>query len=346
MKGGRGKLQVLTTIPGHPDKFWGRSTTLAHAWCAPLLYGRLPLWRRHAMALTVALRMICLRHRFDVVVVDGGPIGQWFTWLQSLLVFGRRPTLMIDCLWYVDSNPLIQTIKRFHKRLSALSVDRFLVWARHEIADYSQEFGIPERKFAYVPFHFTLEDYAFDVHDDGFVFAGGNGDRDYRVLVEAVRGTEIPVFIATTDSTLLAGVKIPSNVTVRGVSHEEFRERMAGCTIVVVPMRGGLLHSGGQQTFLNSMYLGKPTVVVGPQVADGYIEDGINGRVVNYGEVKGLRDVLCELWRSAELRERLGQAGRIYASSRSTQIFMREIYSHAEKLVRLAQKGGGLPLQR
>lgn len=330
-------MKVLTTIPGHPEKFWGSRTTLVDARCVPLLFERMGALRRHALGLAVALKMLRLRGRFDVVVVEGGPAGQWFTWLQSLIPFGRRPTVMMDCLWYVDANPAVQALKRLHKRLSAMSVDRFLVWARHEVRDYAEEFGIPESKFAYVPFHITLEDYAFDIRDDGYVFAGGNGDRDYKVLVEAVRGTDIPVFIATTDRSLLAGMDIPPNVTVKGVSHEEFRECMAACTIAVVPMRGGLLHSGGQQTFLNSMFLGKPTVVVGARVADGYIEDGVNGRVVDYGDVQGLRETLRELWDSEQLRTRLGQAGRDFADTRTTQTFMREIHDHAGELHRRSQ---------
>jgi glycosyltransferase involved in cell wall biosynthesis len=327
-----GKMRVLTTIPGRPEKFWGMNTTLADRRCARLLHARMHPVHRHVLALIVAVKMLVTRRDFDVLVVDGGPIGQWFTWLQSLLYFGRKPTLMIDCLWYVDSNSLVQRLKRLHKKLSALSVDRFLVWARHEIRDYSREFGISESKFAYVPFHITLEDYSFEEKDEEYVFAGGNGDRDYRVLVDAAQGTDIPVFIATTDMNLLAGATIPPNVTVRGVTHEEFRQRMAECRIAVVPMRGGLLHSGGQQTFLNSMYLGKPTVVVGTRVAEGYIDDGVNGIVVESGDVPGLRQALLSLWNSRELRSRIGEAGRQMAKSRTTTTFMQEIYGHAENI--------------
>jgi len=322
-------LKVLTSVPGNPEKFWGSRTTLADPRCIPVLFGKMGRIRRYAMALAVAVRMLRLRRRFDVVVVDGGPIGQWFSWLQSLLIFGRVPTLMIDCLWYRHDNPVVQGLKRLHKRLSALSVDRFLVWARHEVHEYAVEFGISESKFAYVPFHITLEDYDFDVRDDGFVFAGGNGDRDYRVLVEAARGIGAPVFIATTDESLLKGVDIPPNVTVKGVSHEEFRRLMASCRIAVVPMRGGLLHSGGQQTFLNSMYLGKPTIVVGARVAEGYVEDGINGLVVNYGDAASLARAIGSLWESPLARERIGRAARESAGERTTETFMKDIYAHA-----------------
>ncbi|MFP5221223.1 MAG: glycosyltransferase [Acidobacteriota bacterium] len=327
-------MRILTTVAGHPEKTWGRNTTLADPRCIPLLYGKMGTLERYFMALCVAFRMIRMRSGYDVAVIDGGPTGQWFSWLQSLLVFGRIPTLMIDCLWYKDPNRFIQFLKRLHKRLTALSVDRFLVWARHEILDYSREFNIPVRQFAYLPFHTTLDEYAFDVRDDGFVFAGGNGDRDYRVLVEAARGLEIPVFIATTDSGLLAGVAIPDNVTVKGVSPEEFRRLMATCRVAVLAMRGGLLHSGGQQTLLNSMALGKPTIVVGKRVADGYIEHGENGFAVEYNDSLALRTLLAELWDSPELRAKVGDSGKQYAAAMTTESFMARILEHARELGR------------
>ena len=327
-------MRILTTVAGNPEKTWGRNTTLADHRCIPLLYGKMSPLRRYVLSLVVALKMIFMRRNFDVVVVDGGPIGQWFSWLQSCIVFGQIPTLMIDCLWYRHDNLFVQFVKRLHKRLSARSVDLFLVWARHEINDYSKEFHIPVTKFAYLPFHITLEDYVFDVRDDGFLFSGGNGDRDYKVLIEAVRGLDIPVLIATTDQSLLAGVSIPDNVTVKGVSPEEFRVLMATCRIAVLAMRGGLLHSGGQQTLLNSMYLGKPTVVVGKKVADGYVEHGVNGFAVKYNDSHALRKVIEELWSSEDLRSRIGGAGRDYARRMTTDLFVSEIIDRAKSLAR------------
>ncbi|EPR37226.1 hypothetical protein dsx2_1169 [Desulfovibrio sp. X2] len=336
-------MKILTTVAGRQGKFWGSRTQVADPRCVDVLQSPMSPKRRHLLALAVAWRMYRMRGAYDVAVIDGGPIGQWFSWMQSLLPFPRVPTLMIDCLWYRDGRPLVQWLKRLHKRLSARSVDRFLVWARHEVAEYAREFGIPEEQFAYQPFHITLESYDFDVRDEGFVFAGGNGDRDYRVLVEAARGLPIPVFIATTAKESLAGLELPPNVTVQGVSHEEFRRRMATCRVAVVPMRGGLLHSGGQQTFLNSMYLGKPTIVVGPRVAEGYVEHGRDGLVVDYGDAAGLRAALLGLWQDEGLRARLAEAGRGRVSSMTTEEFMKDIYRHAMDVAGLTAGTGTMP---
>lgn len=327
-------MKVLTTIPGSPHGYWGVRTVTASKKCSSLLYDKMNTSKKYFISFFVALSMVFMRSNYDVVVVDGGPVGQFFSWFQSIIFFGKKPTLMIDCLWYVDNRRCFQLLKKLHKKLSSMSVDRFLVWAEHEVSDYSNEFDIAKSKFYYVPFHVTLEGYKFQISDDNFIFSGGNGDRDYVTLIEAVRGTSLPLFIAATDMSLFSDIIVPPNVTIQGVSHQKFRELLASCTVSVVPMRDGLLHSGGQQTFLNSMFLCKPTVVVGERVADGYIKNGINGYVVGYRDVNRLRKILLQLWNSKELRDKLGQSGYEFASTRTTLAFMQDIYRHAEEVCR------------
>src|SRR5262249_17850967 len=159
------------------------------------------------------------------------------------------------------------------------------VWARHELDDYTRAFDLPREKLRYVPFHTTLDYYQFDVRDDGYLFAGGNYDRDYATLVEAVRPLDLPVWIATTRPEVMRGIDVPDHVRVAGTSAAGFREAMAAARLVVVPMQPGLLHSGGQQTCLNALYMGKATIAVGRRWATDLMEDGVHGLIVDYGDV-------------------------------------------------------------
>ncbi|MFO0842173.1 MAG: hypothetical protein U0797_07190 [Gemmataceae bacterium] len=111
-------------------------------------------------------------------------------------------------------------------RLAARSVRRFVVWASHEVEDYARAFDLPPEKLEYVPFHTTLSDYSYEVRDDGYLFAGGNYDRDYPTLLEAVRDLNAPTWIATTRPEQLAGVRSP-HVRVEGTSVAGFRQAMA-----------------------------------------------------------------------------------------------------------------------
>src|SRR5208282_1721356 len=85
------------------------------------------------------------------------------------------------------------------------------------------------------------------------------------------------------------GLDVPRHVRVEGTTVAGFRQAMASARLVVVPMQKGLLHSGGQQTCLNAMLLGKPTIAVGRKWAVDFIDDGVDGLVVDYEDPEGLR---------------------------------------------------------
>src|SRR5262249_44513796 len=161
----------------------------------------------------------------------------------------------------------------------------------------------------YVPFHTTLHDYQYEVRDDGYLFAGGNYDRDYPTLVEAVRPLGVPTWIATTLPEQLNGGELPPHVRVEGTSRAGLRQGAAGAKQVVVPMKKGLLHSGGQQTCLNAMFLGKPTIAVGRKWAVDFIDDGVNGLIVDYKDPVELRNAVRRVLDDPDAAGRMAERG-------------------------------------
>src|SRR5919202_5480978 len=191
---------VLTDVPGKPGGFWGDHTTCVGptrppGWLVRLLGSR---WAHNLTGAVAALRLFARRRHCQGVVTDGGASGVLFAWMQALCPWGRRPHVMVDCNWYLSPGRVRNWLKGLRLRLAARSVRRFVVWASHEVEDYARAFGLPPEKLEYVPFHTTLTDYTYEVRDDGYLFAGGNYDRDYPALVEAVRELDVPTWIATT----------------------------------------------------------------------------------------------------------------------------------------------------
>jgi glycosyltransferase involved in cell wall biosynthesis len=319
---------ILTDIPGKPGRFWGDHSTFVGpsrppAWLLRLLGRR---WADNVSGMVAALRLFARRRHGGGVVTDGGASGLLFAWLQGLLPWGRKPHVMIDCNWYLSSSPLRNRLKALRLRLAARSVHRFVVWASHEVEDYAQAFGLPAEKLTYVPFHPTLYGYEYEVRDDGYLFAGGNYDRDYPTLIEAVRPLGLPTWIATTRPEQLRGVDIPAHVRVEGTTVAGFRQAMAAARFVVVPMQKDLLHSGGQQTCLNAMVLGKPTIAVGRKWAIDFIHDAYNGLIVDYGDVNGLRRAIRWVLDHPEAAERMAQRGQDFAAKLTTERCMRAIH--------------------
>jgi glycosyltransferase involved in cell wall biosynthesis len=321
-------LEVLTDVPGRPGRFWGDHTTLVGpsrppSWLVRCLGRR---WADNLAGMTAALRMFARRGHCQGVVTDGGASGLLFAWLQGLCPWGRRPHVMIDCNWYLPAGRLRTWLKGLRLRLAARTVRHFVVWASHEVEDYARAFGLPAEKLTYVPFHITLTDYQYHERDDGYLFAGGNFDRDYHTLVEAIRPLDMPTWIATTRPEQLSDVDVPPHVRVEGTTPAGFRQAMAAARLVVVPMHKGLLHSGGQQTCLNAMYMGKPTVAVGRRWAVDLVRDGEDGLVVDYEDVEGLRRAVRWVLDNPIEARRMGERARARAAGFTTERCMRAVY--------------------
>jgi glycosyltransferase involved in cell wall biosynthesis len=283
-------------------------------------------WAERLSGVAAGLHLFVRRSAGRGIVTGGGPAGLLFAWLQSLIPWGKRPHVMVDCNWYLPASHWQRRLKTTQLRLAARSVQAFVVWASHEVADYSREFGLPRHKFRYVPFHTTLDNYEFEVRDEGYLFAGGNYDRDYRTVVEAVRPLDVPTWLATTRPEQLRGMPLPAHVRLQGTDHAGFRQAIAAARLVVVPMQKGLLHSGGQQTLLNAMWMGKPTIAVGRPWAEDYVTHGVDGQIVDYQDVVGLREAIRWVLDNPEAASRMAQRGQARARQFSTRRCMEALY--------------------
>lgn len=276
-----------------------------------------------------ALRLFRVARNYDGIVTLGDLEGLTFAMLQRLRGKRRPVHVMYDCLWYGGNR-----LKRAWMRYCLMQVDCCVVWASIEIDRYASCYHLDPKKFLFVPHHHTAKRYKFDVADEGYVFTGGNWFRDYRLFVDAVRELNFPCMIVTTrEKELFAGMKIPSHVQVRGATHEEFRQLMARSSIVVVPMQANLLHAGGQQTFLNAMLMGKPVILTDPQGGRDYIDDGVNGRLVPYGDKDQLANSIHELMSNPSVRAGMGEAAKKTALPLTTEACNIRIWEKLEELV-------------
>ena len=325
------RRRVLTDIPGTPGMFWGDHSTYVGSFKPPgwlvKLLGK--GWAFNLTGALSALRLLVRRRNYPGVVTDGGASGLLFAAMQFLLPWGRKPHVMIDCLWYESHSRLAMAMKRVFRQIAARSGTRFVVWASHEVDDFARAFGIPRESLVYVPHYYSLDGYEYTISDDGYLFAGGNGDRDYRTLIEAVAPLGIPTWIATTNQEALWDLEIPPHVRVEGTTHSGFRQAMAGARMVVIAMRGGLLHSGGQQTCLNAMMMGKPTIAVGRKWAVDFIDDQVDGLIVDFGDVEALRTSIRRVMSQRDLALEMGRRARIKAEGFHSSSAMEQIYKLA-----------------
>ncbi len=328
----------MTDIPAaRPGSTWTERTTFVPppAWLARRAEGGARLWRL-LLSAAWGLRLLRARGRFACAVTVGAGEGLVFAILQALLPTRRLPHVMIDCLWYREPTPWRRLFARAKFTLLRRAVSTFVVWASAEVQDYAREFCLPPEKLVFLPFHHTLFGYDVSVSDDGFVFAGGDGDRDYATLVAAARRLSASVLIATRlPQWHRAAPELAPGVQVRALTPSEFRQAMARARIVVVPLAPGLLHAGGQQTYLNAMALGKPVVVADARGAPDYVTDGVTGLIVPAGDARALAEALERLLSDGALRAALGgrAAAEVTRRDLSTEGCMRRIVTLCEGLL-------------
>lgn len=185
------------------------------------------------------------------------------------------------------------------------------VWSRSQIQNYHRVFGCPLDKLVFVPYkanHSKAASNPMPVGD--YIFSGGNSERDYKTLFEAVRGLSIPVIVSTTKPALIRGLSVPENVILVSTEKVAFERLMAGCRMLALCVKGDIIRAAGEPTMLNAMWHGKPVVVADNISASDYIEDGVDGFIVPAGSAEQMRRRILEVWHDPVLAARLGEAGR------------------------------------
>jgi glycosyltransferase involved in cell wall biosynthesis len=263
-----------------------------------------------------------------------------FAVLQWIARRDRRPHVVIYTNWNLPKSGIRRWLKWFRHRLLSYSISRFVVYSNKQLAEYVRYFRLPAEKFTCVRYHMTINPAAFSVLDGAYVFSGGDYTRDYRSLIEAAQMLPYRFIIAARFRSYFCDLRIPDNVEILTASREEFFRLMAGARVVVVPLRPGLLHSGGQQTYLNAMAMGKAVVVADDGGADEYITNGQSGILVPPGNPGALRDAIQAVFEDRNLAGRLAQSAKTAAAAHSADAFCRRVVELVETCVReLRTKG-------
>lgn len=236
------------------------------------------LWRlADGKAGVILLGSVTRRHRYRDLVFAG------------LLRLGtapeRRPRVLItDATWKPESASLARLTglppswfglpARAVVRLIDGPHVRYAVLSTEENETFARTWGVDADRVVFTPFPSTIEPTTPTTRGD-YLFAGGNSLRDYALLQEALRGTDVPCRVASTWQ--------PSDqqgpIEAGPVPHDDFVTLLAGCRASVVPLQR-TVRSAGQQSYLNAMMLAKPVVVTeAPGVRD-YIIDGETGVIV------------------------------------------------------------------
>ncbi len=243
----------------------------------------------------------------------------------------HRPVIVfMGAMWQKDPG-LQGLVQEAIIRLADRSIMRYALQATDEFPRFSEAWGIPESKLRFAPyFHtFTKEDLEAPAPPpEAIIFSGGNSHRDYRTYLEAIQA--LPEYNFIVAARPLERQPLPPNVRWGPVRRDEFIRLMRASAAVVVPLRRDLNRAAGQQTYLNAMLLGKPTIITQSLGVIDYVQNNDAAWVVE-GSAESYVSAIREIFDPAN-REKVRQVtGRAQAKVLQQFTFER----HAECLVQV-----------
>ncbi len=273
------------------------------------------------------------RH-YDAVLTGSDWDGLFFCILQRILRRRSRvPHVFLDFYVNLRGSHAERAVRASLYRLAVQGSSKVIVQRRREAGLYADAFRLPERHFTFLPYHSTAFDVNYEAKDGGYIFAGGDTHRDYPVLIRAVSGLCYRTIIAAARRDHFRGIEIPPNVEIRTASHEEFMQLMAAASVVVVPLQAMPQHVGGEQTYINAMTMGKPTIVTDPDACD-YIAHGVTGILTPPGDAEALRVAIVKIMEDPGLAQRIGSAAKAAATRFSPENFFQGVLQVAEECIR------------
>lgn len=259
--------------------------------------------------------------RYDYVLLNGsGSLIFKLTLLKWLMPFNPVKLVVLDILL---SSPVTSRdrLKAFVVKWLLKKVDLFLLYYR-DTRGLQKVYGIPARKFRFVPFKINQIDLIRGTvtSDGGYIFCGGKTRRDFATLFEAVRGTDLPVRVVTTDNndiqqhgSYLDLASVPPNVEVVILdgSPEQFIAHLAAARLVVMPIIPEIC-GAGIGVYIMSMALRKCVVITDiPGTSDILPEN--TAIIVPSQDPAALRDALVRAFHDEAYRREFEQAGYDYA---------------------------------
>lgn len=242
--------------------------------------------------------------------------------LLGLLPRSLRPRIAIMGDMWEPNSGLRGFLERIIVKLADRSIDRYLVMTTEEMNVFPKLWGVDGRKLRHCPYYYSVTDAELadiPIAEGGYVFAGGDSARDYRPVIAAARSFPDIEFILATH--WKSPSPLPTNVRLGPTSHKDFIRLMRNAQVVIVPIQQGLRRSVGQQTYLNSMYMRRPTIVADGFGVRDHIEDSWDALITD-GTERGYVAALDWLFapenaeKVAAMTERAHQKAKTFSSER------------------------------
>ena len=234
-------------------------------------------------------------------------------------IFFWRPVLIYagdSVFLYPPSRGPVRLFQEVKAAILRRGVHHFIVLSTDEARAYARVWGFPPERVTAIKFKVIGEDKldALPVADEPYIWTGGDSERDYPAFFAAMR--LLPRLNARVYTNLRIDRKVvPLNVDIcpNDGSVAAFYGPAARARVCVMPLRGNVLRSAGQGTYLSAMYLKKALVVSDTPGVRDHVCDTVSGLIVPPGSPERMAAAIAFLWHDAPLRRILGETAGIVA---------------------------------
>jgi glycosyltransferase involved in cell wall biosynthesis len=237
-------------------------------------------------------------------------------WFANFKKWGWLPNVLLVAS---SQSYLTETQVRYYKCV--------IVYCTSEIAIHPSSLQ-PHYHFIPLPADGPIDEFR-NSPSDGYVFSGGGAGRDFTNLIEAVRGTPIPLQIVTfSQKTLNFHGNLPENVKISfRIPIDHFINCMAHAVYVVIPLIPGP-HPHGHTTVVQTLSLGKAIISTLSASIDDYVTHRKEGLLVPPLKVLEYRQAILEMYENKSFRRHCEK----HASDRIPQLTYQAYANHLVEL--------------
>ena len=319
------KIKILATNAKSNCSYWKKNTTIYTEYLDELD----AIWGTNKaesliFSMKWAYKLFKKSRDFTAIVTNSDKASLIFAIMQLFFRRSRRkPHIILFVLWNHPGN----IYKRIFYKLIIKSVSKIIVFSKKQQLLHSKAFGVSKNKFPIIHYHTTLRDIEIKISDGDYLFAGGDTCRDYKTLINAMRGLPFKLVIAALHRNHFKNINIPDNISIVSVNADEFLHLIAGCRAIALPLFKNVLQAGGQQTFLNAMAMGKTVIVADDNSASEYIEHGIDGFIVPPEDMNAMRSAIISVMNNQTLCKTIGNNAKIKANNYPVSRFTNKVHS-------------------
>lgn len=206
-------------------------------------------------------------------------------WQRLFHVEGRNRVVIMTFIYKKKGGIAGHIYHRFVRyALGSKSIESIICHSRHEVSLYTKLFGLKEGVAKFIPLGIDCDKSMTSTHprrqkkegETLQIFSTGRSNRDYGFLTKALAGTRYHARIACewTAATDDANTEI-----LHDCYGQQMLEAMMAADVVCIPLADAEI-SSGQLVILQAFQAGKPVIVTRNNGANDYINDGIDGFII------------------------------------------------------------------